>query len=185
MIWEKQFLKLNKIKKMKFNLPLILITLFTSCDFIYKNNGSAGSSETKEEAVKNGSEVFLYLPDKNKFELIEGTSLTIDTAWTEVSFFYKNGNRVYDSSWGYIFNVPYEKELPENFTFNFSLLDTTNQGFTNGLRRGKCELRPIKLKDEMAIILKQKNPKEGVGWKSPIITDTITFKQINEVNTNE
>lgn len=159
---------------------VVLVALFISgCDFIYKNNGTFGSSQTKEKAKKNGAEIVKYLPNKNTFELIDSTTLKIDTAWTEMSFTYKNGERVYDSRFGYIFNVPFQKEVPNSFTFSFELLDKSNQEFTNGIREDKCELRPKILKDTVKIILEQKNPQEEVGWISPIITDTILFRKIN------
>ena len=161
-------------------IPAILVIALSlsSCDFIYKNNGTFGSSQTKDEAVKNGAEIVQYMPNKNSFVLIDGTLLQVDTAWTEMSFIYNNGERVYDSRFGYIFNVPFQKEVPNSFTFSFELLDKSNQEFTNGIGENKCELRPKTLKDTLRIILKQKNPDKDIGWISPIITDTITFTKM-------
>jgi len=166
------------MKLYKLILLLFLTTSF-GCDFFYKNNGTFGNSYTRAEAIDNGSETFQYLPDRTRFKLIDGRMLKIDTAWTEESFSYKNGKRKYDTAYGYIFNVPYKAQESGNFTFNFELLDKDNQMFTNGLGSDRCKLRPTVLKDKMQIIIEQKNPKQGVGWKSPIITDTISFVRIN------
>jgi hypothetical protein len=166
-----------KVLKKIYLIVLIALSL-TGCDFIYKNNGTFGSSQSKEEAKKNGAEIVQYLPNKNTFKLIDSTVLLIDTAWTEMSFTYKNGERFYDSQFGYIFNVPFKKEVPNSFTFSFELLDKSNQEFTNGIGEDKCELRPKILKDTLKIILEQKNTEKGVGWISPIITDTIVFRKI-------
>jgi hypothetical protein len=160
------------------SLVLLIILFISGCDFIYKNNGTFGSSHTKEDAINNGEEILQYLPNKNTFELIDSTTLQIDTAWTEMSFTYKNGERIYDFRFGYIFNVPFQKEVPNSFTFSFELLDKSNQEFTNGIGEDKCELRPKILKDTLKIILEQKNSEKEVGWISPIITDTIVFIKI-------
>ena len=104
--------------------------------------------------------------------------MTIDTAWTEVSFSYKNNNRVLDSTYGFHFSIPYKKTVPNSFTFTFSLLDTTNRMFTNGIEEDLCQLCPIYLKDEMKVLLEQKDTDTSKGWTNPIITDTITFRRI-------
>ncbi len=154
------------------------MTFFYSCDFFYKDNGTFGRSNTKDEARKNGSEVFLYLPNKNEFQLLDGTTLTTDTAWTEVSFTYNKGQRVLDSSFGFIFSIPFKQFDPTKFTFNFTLFDTSNRVFTNGIGDDLCQLYPKKLKDEIKVILEQKDTDTSKGWTNPIVTDTITFKRL-------
>lgn len=165
------------LRSIFFLLSLVFLTI--RCDFLYKNNGKFGSSLTKEEALNNGSEVLLYLPNKNTIELIDGTSVKIDTVWTEVSFIWKNNRRVYDSKWGYVFNVPYEKEINNGFVFKLSLLDTTNQEFSHGTGEKSSRLRPKKLKERIDVIVVQKSPLKGIGWKSPSVTDTIVFRRIH------
>jgi hypothetical protein len=154
--------------------------IISGCDFIYKDNGRFGNSESKEEALKNNSEVSTYLPDKYKFSLLDGTILQLDTAWTEISFSYKNGKRIYDSSNGFHFSIPFKKEVPESFTFSLSLADTTNRSFTNGGGEKLIQLCPTNLYDEMKVVLEQKDPDTSKGWTHRIITDTITFKRIEK-----
>jgi hypothetical protein len=126
------------------------------------NNGTFGHSETKEEAKANGSTTE-YVPNKNNFLLLDGTKMQIDTAWTEVSFTYKDGKKVFDATRGYNFSVPYKREDPENFSFNFSLVDTTNMVFTNGREENVCQLHPRILYDQIAVLLEQKNPIHHLG----------------------
>lgn len=167
------------IKKAFYTLLLLVIifSLLTiaGCD---NGNGLFGHSQTKEEAKANGSTVIEYVPDKASFNLLDGTKIQVDTAWTEISFTYKNGNKIFDSAYGYNFAIPYKREDEENFSFNFSLVDTTNQMFTNGMGKNACQLRPKYLYDKMQVLLEQKNPDTTKGWKHPIITDTITFTRV-------
>ena len=165
--------------KMKVILIILVAVFFTACDFMYKNNGIFGHSSTKEEALENDSEVILYLPNKDTFNLLDGTELILDTSWTEVSFSYRNGNRVLDSAFGYHLSIPFKKEVPRIFTFNFELCDKSNQSFTNGIGEELCQLCPMKLYDEMLVILEQKNTDSTIGWIKPIITDTIIFRRLN------
>ena len=167
---------------MKFlNLLLIIcLGLLTSCDFFNKDNGLFGDSKTRQEALKNGSPIYSYVADKNSFQLLDGTTLRTDTAWTELSFTYKNGQRVLDSSYGFHFSIPFKKAVPNTFTFTFSLLDTTNQIFTNGIGEDLYQLCPLRLRDEMKIILKQKDTDTSKGWTNPIVSDTITYRRLNE-----
>jgi hypothetical protein len=164
---------------MRINLLLSffsIITLF-GCD---NNDGLFGHSNSKQEALNKGSIVTEYLPDKTVFKLLDGTIMETDTAWTEESFTYKKGKRIIDNTYGYSFSIPVKNDSIENFTFTFSLLDTTNRMFTNPgpEQDGFCHLQPLKLYDEMKIVLKQKDTDMTKGWMHPIITDTITFKKL-------
>ncbi|MEO6327961.1 MAG: hypothetical protein ABIO55_03475 [Ginsengibacter sp.] len=160
---------------------IFLAALIYSCD---TNEGLFGNSHSKKEAIANGATVVEYLPDKTIFTLLDGTKMQIDTAWTEESFTYHNGKRIMDSSDGYDFAVPVKNDSIENFTFIFSLLDTTNRMFTNPgpEEDGFCHLRPKKLLDEMKIVLEQKDTDTSKGWMNPSITDTVIFKKLQKVN---
>ncbi|MBL7740486.1 MAG: hypothetical protein JNK14_14810 [Chitinophagaceae bacterium] len=163
---------------MRIILPLIcLLTVVSSCD---NTDGLFGHSKSKQEAKANGSSIAEYFPNKSTFKLLDGTEMKIDTAWTEVSFTYKNGNRILDSSYGYHFSIPVENDSLENFTFTLSLADKTNQMFTNPGpgKEGLCQLCPKSLFDNMKVLLEQKNTDTSKGWLNPIITDTIIFIRI-------
>jgi hypothetical protein len=159
---------------------ICMFLLLTSCNFYSKTNGLFGKSITKEEAIKNGSEVYQFIANKKEFNLLDGSKITIDTVWTEISFTYENNKRIYDSSYGFLFSIPFKKSVAETFTFNFCLLDTTNRMFTNGITENLCQLCPIKIKDEMKILLEQKDTDTSKGWMNPIVTDTIIFTRILE-----
>ena len=154
--------------------------MLTSCEFFHKDNGLFGHSKTRQEALKNGSPIYSYVPDKNIFQLLDGTILITATAWTEISFTYKNGERVLDSSYGFHFSIPFKKAAPNTFTFTFSLLDTTNQMFMNGISEDLCQLCPLNLSDQMKVILEQKDTDTSKGWTNPIVTDTITYRRLTE-----
>ncbi|MDB5200802.1 MAG: hypothetical protein JWQ27_211 [Ferruginibacter sp.] len=159
-------------------LFIIILGLLTACDFFHKGDRLFGHSKTRQEALSNGSPVYLYVADKNNFKLLDGTTLTTDTAWTEVSFTYKGGERILDSSYGFHFSIPFKKSVPNTFTFTFSLLDTTNRMFTNGIDEELCQLCPFQLRDDMRVILEQKDTDTSKGWTNPILTDTITYKRL-------
>ena len=158
----------------------ILFSILTicSCDFIHKDNGRFGHSNTKEEAIANGSPVILYLPDKYSFRLLDGTTLLVDTAWTEASFSYRNGEKIINSGYGYHLSIPFIKKNPDSFTFTFCLADKSNEMFTNGLYDSLCQLCPTELYDEMKVLIEQKDPDTSKGWTHLIIRDTIVFKRL-------
>ena len=106
--------------------------------------------------------------------------MEIDTAWTEINFTYRKGNRILDSIYGYHFAIPYKREEPEKFSFIFSLADKTNQMFTNGREDNTCRLNPKKLFEKIQVLLEQKNTDTSKGWMHPIITDTIIFTMLKK-----
>lgn len=160
------------MKKIFYLLSFLIIM---GCD---NGNGLFGGSETKEEAKANGSSVIEYIPDKTSFDLLDGTKMQVDTAWTEMSFTYHNGKRIHDSTYGFHFSIPFKKQVAGSFTFSFSLVDTTNRVFTNGTGENLSQLCPRHLYDNMQILLEQKSTDTSKGWMQPIITDTITFTRI-------
>jgi len=178
----------NKItSKINFTLSRQIILLLTiacstlfGCGFFHKDDGEGlfGHSQTKEEAAKNGSTVINYIPNKYSFALLDGTTLFIDTAWTEESFSYHNDKRVIDPSYGYHLSIPFKKKIPGSFTFNFSLADKTNEAFTNGNGENLTQLCPRTLFDEIKVLLEQKDPDTSKGWTNPITLDTIVFRRI-------
>ena len=141
-----------------------------------------GHSRSREEAKANDNTVIDYVPNQKIFKLLDGTTMQIDKAWTEISYTYKNGKKVFDPAYGYNFAVPYKREDPESFSFTFGLADTTNRMFTNGREEKACKLHPLQLYDEMKVILEQKNPDTSKGWLNPIVTDTIIFKKVEVSN---
>jgi len=158
-------------------LVIFSLLVFSACNFFYKDNGRPGYSKTKKEALANGSPVSIYVPNKFSFPLLDGTTLLIDTAWTEMSFSYHNGQRVINADYGYHLSIPFIKKNIDSFTFTFSLADKTNEMFTNGLYDSLCQLCPTELHDEMKVLIEQKDPDTSKGWTHPIIKDTITFKR--------
>jgi hypothetical protein len=163
-----------------FYILAFFLIFFSFLSFIGCKNedGLFGHSGTKEEAKANGSTVVEYVPDKINFDLLDGTRLEIDTAWTEISFTYRNSRRILDSAYGFHFGIPYKIKNEKNFTFIFNLVDTSNQVFTNGRENKTCYLCPKILYEEMKVMLQQKNPDTSKGWMQPIITDTIIFTKI-------
>ena len=154
-----------------------MVFILSSCD---NSDGLFGHSKSKEEARANGSAILEYLPNKSTFKLLDGTEMKIDTAWTEISYTYKNGNRILDSSYGFHFSIPVKNDSLENFTFTFNLLDKKNQMFTNPGpgKEGLCQLCPKNLYDNMKVVLEQKDRDTSKGWLNPIFTDTIIFSRI-------
>ena len=142
-------------------------------------DGRFGKSNSKTEAKTNGGYVGEYVPSKKSFNLLDGTEIQIDTAWAEISFTYNKNKKIFDSRYGYNFAIPFHLKDPETFTFNFHLVDTSNQMFTNGREKIMSILNPKELFDTMKIFLEQKDPDTSKGWTNPIITDTIIFKRIS------
>jgi hypothetical protein len=141
--------------------------------------GRFANSLTKEEAAINGSPVLRHVPNKFSFSLLDGTTLLIDTAWTEIIFYYHDGKRVLDHANGYHFSIPVKKKVPDSFTFSFSLADKGNQAFTNVAGDSLIQICPRLLFNEMKVLLEQKDPDTSKGWTHPIISDTIIFKKSN------
>ncbi|RYG18388.1 MAG: hypothetical protein EOO07_09045, partial [Chitinophagaceae bacterium] len=161
---------------MKTNLVVLCcLVLLYSCD---GTDGLFGHSKSKEEAKANGGTVLEYVPNKKIFKLLDGTKMQIDTAWAEVSFTFKDGRNILDSTYGYNFAIPYKREDPESFSFNFGLADTTNRMFTNGREANVCQLHPIHLFDEIKVILNR--------WLQDQLSQTkeITVGNKEQVNIN-
>ena len=152
----------------------VISTMSIGCS----NDGQFGHSASREEALANGSTVTQYQSETTTFPLLDGTMLMIDTAWTEMSFTYSNGTRVFDTAYGYHFTIPFRKQIAGSFNFSFELADSSNRVFTNGMDENFAQLCPRVLYDQIKVLLVQKNPDSSLGWTRPIVTDTLVFLKI-------
>lgn len=151
--------------------------VFISCMNIGdKREGEFGTSDNISISKSRKLYRAMYIPNLYKFQLLDKSIVSIDTAWAEAMWTYnKNGNPVIMEKIGYNFVIPIKKQDFAKFLFDFSLADTNNQAFTNGIEARRCVLNPKILKDTINVIVEEKNPDTAYGWIKPIITGTIRF----------
>ena len=169
-------------------IGFILITL-ASIWFVYdffsnisnKNEGLFGNLINREKAIENGLRVIDFKPNKDTLTLIDKRKVIIKKVWAETQWTYHDGKPNIADEYGYSLHLEFEGNN-DDFVFTFDLLDKKNQQFTNGIQDGVCHLAPKKIEEYIDIVLEEKNPKEGVGWKGGMITDTIRMKRVREKN---
>lgn len=159
---------------------LLSIVFLVSC-INEKTAGRLGTSESKEASLKNGLYNSSYAPNKLTIELLDGSTVTIDTAWAESSWaFDGDAKPVIADSYGYNFVIPIKKKEEKGFTFNLRLLNKDNEAFTNGIEASRCILNPSKITDKVDVIVVEKNPDKEIGWQQPLVTDTLRFLKIKK-----
>ncbi len=112
-----------------------------------------------------------YLPDQQDITLLDSTKIHLDTSVLELTY-DENGSLLNSS---YLIKIPFTAGHEDKF--NFSLVvpgETSAEGSHANLKFVRFHSR----KDTYDIILQQKNPTEGIGWKKPIVTDTLIFRKV-------
>jgi len=165
--------------KIGFLSILALMTFLTNCINDNKKVGTYGSSANIDESRINKLFIVTYIPKKFSFKLIDNSFIKIDTAWAESKWIYDKNDQpiVPDSIVGFNFILPFTKQnfdTIKNFRFDFANLDILNgQGY--GIEESKWKFNPQFLKDTIRILIQQRNPDMNIGWKHPIIKDTLIF----------
>ncbi len=134
--------------------------------------GRFGNSLTKKEAQLNKLYVTNYSSNKDTIELLDNRKVIIGESWAEKQWTYHNGKPKIAHSFGYSLHLEFIGEN-EDFVFQFDIPDGENKVFTRSLSDNECVLHPKHLFSEIKVILEEKNPIDTVGWRIPIITDTI------------
>lgn len=116
-----------------------------------------------------------YLPTKQKFVLLDNSTLQIDTSTIRISFDKDNRRLNETKSFGYNLIIPFKKQFEGSFQFELKILGEENNG---GINEESKAFHLTELKDIYTILLEQKNPDTSFGWTKPIITDTLLFKRL-------
>lgn len=160
----------KKIKKLF--LPM-LTGNFLSYLFIAYSMITTSNADIEEKLIQKVK----YLPNKQNFILLNKSKLFIDTSIIKIAI-DKNGKEINSGkSIGYYLTILFKKENKNDFQFEFKILG--NQ-FTNGITDSSQEVHLNELKNEIKVLIEQKNPDTSLGWQKPIITDTLIFKRIKK-----
>lgn len=117
---------------------------------------------------------YKYLPNKQSFVLLDGSSAFIKVSTIRVSF--DKANHLLNNKKHPTYNliIPFNKS-GKNHLFDFNIPGRNDQG---GISDSIKELRFSELNDEYKVVFEQKNPDTLFGWSKPINTDTLTFKRL-------
>jgi hypothetical protein len=159
----------EKIKKLF--LPMLFGNLLS-----YAFIGYVMVTKTDKDPDEVKSEIVKYLPSKQHLILLDGSLLKIDTASMTISY-DKDNNRLNETkSSGYVFVIPFKKQVENSFQFTLRLPGNIYAG---GIDDTFKDFQFKDFNDFYKVILEQKNPDTSLGWTKPIITDTLIFNRLN------
>lgn len=131
-------------------------------------------NDAKDKEVYR-TEKILYAPNKQQFILLDKSSMNIGTSIISIEY-NKDGKCLNNSETsGYTLYIPFKKQSNDSFQFN---LKNIADEYSGGIQENSKEIDVNKIKNEYIILLEQKNSDTAIGWKKPIITDTLVFKRI-------
>lgn len=116
-----------------------------------------------------------YLPNKQQFILLDKSFMSIDTSSISIDYNKDGKCLTLGNSTGYALNIPFKKQYKDSFQFNLKLI---NEEYASGMQENSADINVNKIEKEYKILLEQKNIDTSLGWKKPIITDTIVFKKL-------
>jgi hypothetical protein len=153
------------------------MTFLTNCNIDNKLVGKYGSSDNIDESRINNLYLVSYIPNKLRFRLFDYSVVDVDTAWAEKRWIYDKNQKpiIPDSVVGFNFVLPFSKwDNINNYRFCFRTLDTLNDPYCL-MQGSKWESWPKILNDTIKILIQQRNRDTTIGWKQPIISDTLIF----------
>ncbi|GAA4275970.1 hypothetical protein [Aquimarina mytili] len=147
-------------------IPLLVGNLMTYGFIAYTR-----TTKTNKDPDEAKTEEVFYKSIPNRFFLLDSTSLDIYSSKIDLSL-DKNDQILNEN---YNLQIRFDKENPKHFQFELRYIDNEYAG---GIQDGYKSIKLNELRDTINVILEQKNPKKGVGWKEPIVTDTIKFIRV-------
>jgi len=151
------------------------------CKVEVKCKNCPETSLNKENSKRNGFFIADYKNYEKTFELKNHSEkINITDIWIEKQWFYNSDNCLCTKvETNEKFNVIVEFQKSNSDTFLFGLtpivnnrLDETNGGIGETKKTMRFDYFPT----ELNLILSEKNPKENIGWKKGIVTDTLKIK---------
>lgn len=119
---------------------------------------------------------YIFEPNKTELKLFDNSIVKIDNACSSENIYKISKTNSY-----FIFRIPIKQIGTNRMLYSFEILDNSlNESF--GESENCKEISISKLDNEVKVFFEQKNPNPNIGWKKPIITDTIIFKKIKTEN---
>jgi hypothetical protein len=149
-------------------LPLLLGNLITYALIVYLMEKSHSYKDPREKSTGTIN----YVPLQSRFTLLDGSRLQIKGATVTIS--YDEEDEILNNDYG--LQIRFEKN--DRLVYGFQLRSIEGQA-SDSYGDTLTSLRLSNLEDTLYVILEQKNPSPGIGWKEPIVTDTIRFAALN------
>jgi hypothetical protein len=119
---------------------------------------------------------YIFKPNKTELKLFDNSIVKIDNACSSEDIYKISKTNSY-----FIFRIPIKQIGTNRMLYSFEILENSlNEGF--GESENCKEISISKLENEVKVVFEQKNTDPNIGWKKPIITDTIIFKKIKTEN---
>ena len=119
---------------------------------------------------------YIFQPNKTELKLFDNSIVEITNACSSENIYKISKTNSY-----FIFRIPIKKKGTDRMLYSFEILDISlNEG--SGESENCKEISINKLDNVIKVVFEQKNPNPNIGWKKPIITDTIMFKKIKTEN---
>jgi len=151
-------------------LPMLTGNFLSYAFIAYAMFTAAGTNPKQKKA-----EIIKFLPNKQEFILLDSSRMHIDTSSIRVSI-GKDGKRLNDTAWlGYDLHIPFTKQKQNSSQFDFRVAkDDKSAGIDDKFK----DMFFAVLQNEYQVLMEQKNPDTSLGWRKPIVTDTLVFKRI-------
>jgi hypothetical protein len=130
--------------------------------------GKGRESRVWKDPMEKFTERIYYVPEPDDIVLLDSSRLKLGVASTRLSF-EEHHIRLRQR---YGLEIPFVKDKTKEFQFELRLLESD---FAGGISEGVKLVHPYYMSDTIKIALEEKNPDASIGWKQPIITDTIKF----------
>lgn len=156
------------------------------CRLSVKCKNCPETSLNKQESKRMGHYITRYRTDKKKIKLKNyDCEVKIDSVWGEYMYRVNTDfclfSRVIKDTSLYAVSIEFTS-INDTFLFDFlpiiaGVIDERQGGITNN----KKELTWLEnMPDTIKLIVEEKNPNEGIGWRDPIQTDTVILIREND-----
>ena len=120
---------------------------------------------------------YLYQPNKTELRLFDNSIVKIDIACSSENI-YKTSQINYD----YVFRIPIKQIGTDRMLYSFIILDKTLDNGSSEEDKNCKTISINKLQNIIKVAFVQRNPNPNIGWKKPIVTDTIVFRKTKTEN---
>lgn len=131
--------------------------------------------KAEKESQVARTETIRYVPNISRFTLGDQNEVAFDTSWIAVKY-NAEGKQLHET---YTLEIFFREAADDSFGFDLRRMGADSLSDL-GIEKNRKTISSEKIENEYHILIQQKNPDTAIGWRRPVVTDTVVFKKLED-----
>lgn len=131
--------------------------------------------KAEKESEVARTETIRYVPNISRFTLDDQNEVDCDSAWIALKY-NPEGKQLHET---YTLEIFFREADEGSFGFDLRRMGADSLSDL-GIEKNRKTISSEKIESEYHILIQQKNPDTAIGWRRPVVTDTVVFRKLED-----